>query len=42
MNRKIAISLAGFSLIGCVTAVFAQSTDGFDPQAIEALSLIHI
>ena len=36
MNRKIAMSLTGFSLIGCVTAVFAQSADGFDPQAIEA------
>jgi len=36
VNRKIAISLAGFSLIGCVTAVVAQSADGFDPQAIEA------
>ena len=28
------MSLAGFSLVGCVTAVFAQSTDGFDPQAM--------
>ena len=36
MNRRLAMSLAGFSLVGCVTAVFAQSTDGFDPQAIEA------
>lgn len=36
MNRKIAILAAGVSLVGCVTAVFAQSVDGFDPQAIEA------
>lgn len=36
MNRKIAVALAGFSLIGGVTAVFAQSMDGFDPQTIEA------
>lgn len=36
MNRKIAFLAAGVSLVGCVTAVFAQSVDGFDPQAIEA------
>lgn len=36
MNRKIALLAAGVSLVGCVTAVFAQSVDGFDPQAIEA------
>mgnify|MGYP001795795301 CR=1 FL=1 len=36
MNRKLAIALSSFGLLGCVTAVFAQSVDGFDPQAIEA------
>ena len=36
MNRKIAVLLAGVAMIGGMTAVFAQSTDGFDPQAIEA------
>lgn len=36
MNRKIGVLLAGVAMIGGMTAVFAQSTDGFDPQAIEA------
>lgn len=36
MNRKIAVLLAGVGLLGGMTAVFAQSMDGFDPDAIEA------
>ena len=37
MNRKIAMLLAGAGLLSGMTAVFAQSMDGFDPDAIEAL-----
>lgn len=36
MNRKIAVLLAGAGLLSGMTAVFAQSMDGFDPDAIEA------
>lgn len=36
MNRKIAMLLAGAGLLSGMTAVFAQSMDGFDPDAIEA------
>ena len=36
MNRKFAVALATLSLVGSVTAVFAQSMDGFDPTAIES------
>ncbi|MEM6409970.1 MAG: type-F conjugative transfer system pilin assembly protein TrbC [Pseudomonadota bacterium] len=36
MNRKVAIAIAGVSILGGAAAVFAQSTEGFDPAAIEA------
>ena len=36
MNLKIAMLLAGAGLLSGMTAVFAQSMDGFDPDAIEA------
>ena len=36
MNRKLASVVAGVGVFTCVTAVVAQTTDGFDPQAIEA------
>ena len=36
MSRKIAVLLAGVGLLGGMTAVFAQSMDGFNPATIEA------
>lgn len=36
MNIKLALAAAGLVAVGGVTVVFAQSADGFDPEAIEA------